>query len=226
MAGTSNSKKLAEYTVQYDLCGIDDPTVVPTEAAPGTTYRLLRNGFPKFFQKVDEGTTTNWLQLLTGISGINLGTGAQVLKNVVANQMQFRTIKAGTGVSVTQAANEIVISFAGSSELELPCNPAVAIGDLVVLSGGLITSVSSNSNAVIPYGIAGVCSGRPSGATANVLVSGKITGLSGLTTDAPVFVTATGGFGACPASGNVQLLGFALSATDVLFSPKQPFRRV
>ena len=83
---------------------------MPTRAAPGTTYRLLREGGPKFFIKLDEGLSTNWIELLSSVAGINLGTGAQVLKNIVGNQLQFRSFKSGPGVTVNQLANEIEFS--------------------------------------------------------------------------------------------------------------------
>lgn len=225
MAGTQNSKALSQYTIQYDLSGTHDPTVIATEAAPGTTYRLLRLGFPKFFLKQDEGTTTNWLEVLTGVSGINLGTGAQVLKNVVGNQSQYRTLKAGSGVSISQGSNEITISFAGDSSFEVPCAATVAVGDLVVYAAGILVTVTSNLNSVIPYGIVGICTGKPTLTTANILLVGKVTGFSGLVTGAPLFVNSSGSFGACPLTGNVQNLGYALSATEIIFEPKQVFRR-
>jgi len=108
---TPNSTAIARYTIQYDLSGLEDPTVVPTEAAYGSTYRMLQLNTPKFFIKLDDGKTTNWREIFYTIAGVNLGTGAQVLKNIVGNQLQLRTIKAGSRIQVDQLANEIQISY-------------------------------------------------------------------------------------------------------------------
>lgn len=117
MAGTANDTVNAQKTVQYDLSGVDDPTLIATTGAPGTTYRLLRNGAPKFYIKVDEGTTTNWLDLTGGGAGltgaVNLGTGAQILKNILLGVLQLRSVTGDTTsqVLITQNANDIKVSL-------------------------------------------------------------------------------------------------------------------
>jgi hypothetical protein len=224
---TQNDTALARYTVQYDLSGITDPTVFPIQASPGTTYRLLREGAPKFYLKVDEGKTTNWQELSANVTGINLGTGAQVLKNVVGTQLQFRTLKGGSGVSVLQTANEIQISFSGSSTInDLNCTPAVSILDLVVFSGGTLNPVTDNSDLTIPYGIVGVVYSKSAINKADILLAGRVDGLFGLTPGSPVFVGPTGNFqSGAPITGNVQLLGFAIDTTSIVFEPKLVVRR-
>jgi len=106
---TDNNSATARNTVQYDLSGLDDPTVIATKAARGSTYRKL--SIPaKFFIKLDEGETTNWIELGSGsaVTGSNLGTGAQVLKNIVANNLTFRSLKSvSPELSINQAADEI-----------------------------------------------------------------------------------------------------------------------
>lgn len=45
-------------------------------------------------------------------TGINLGTGIQVYKDVVGTAMRFRTLLSGNGISITQdASNDIIISY-------------------------------------------------------------------------------------------------------------------
>lgn len=224
---TPNSTRLAQYTVQYDLSGVHDPTIEATEAAPGTTYRYLKFGAPKFYLKVDEGKTTNWIDISGAVSGINLGTGAQVLKNIVGSQIQLRTIKGGTGVTVNQLANEIEISFTGSDVItNLDCDASLAVGDLCVYAGPTLVKPSSNLNGVIPYGIVGVAYNKPLVNKVDILVAGLVSGLFGLTKGAPLFISSTGDYThTCPATGNVQMLGFAISTTELAFSPKQVFRR-
>jgi hypothetical protein len=119
----------------YDLSGTDDPTVLATEASPGTTYRVLRDGAPKLYIKIDEGTTTNWMDISGGVyTGINVGAGAEVLKQLVANQFQFRTLVAGAGIVITQNANTIEIAATGSSGVEV-CYPV----SLTTLAAGYQT---------------------------------------------------------------------------------------
>lgn len=224
---SQNDTALARYTIQYDLSGVTDPTSVPIQAAPGTTYRLLREGAPKFYLKVDEGKTTNWQELFSNITGVNLGTGAQVLKNIVGNQIQFRTIKGGSGVSVLQTANEVQISFSGSSTInDILCSPTVSVLDLVVFTGATLTTVTDNSNSSIPYGIVGVVYSKGAINRADILLAGRVDGLFGLTPGSPVFVGSTGGFqSGAPVAGNVQHLGFAIDSTSIVFEPKMVLRR-
>jgi len=223
---TFNNNANAQYTIQYDLSGVHDPTVVPTRAAPGSTFRKLSDP-PSFYVKLDEGETTNWVDVGAAISGINLGFGAQVLKNIVGSQIQLRSISGSGGVSVTQTPNEIVISFTGSDTIDnVPCDPSILIGDMAVFVGGTLYRPSSNANLVIPFGIAGIVMAKTSPTTCDILVSGEVVGLSGFTPGSPLFISASGGFThTCPPTGNVQQVGFAISSTRIIFQPKQVLRR-
>lgn len=224
---TPNDYRNSRYTVLYDISGVDDPTIIPIEAAPGTTYRLLKTGAPKFYIKVDEGKTTNWLDIGSA-SGVNLGSGAQVLKNIVGNQFQFRSFKGAGGISVTQNASEIEISFTGSDTIDnVPCDSSIAIGDLAVFLGGTVYKPTSNLNVVIPYGIAGVVMAKASSTICSIMATGEVTGFFGLTAGLPLFISSTGDYThTCPATGNVQQLGFAIDSTRLVFSPKQVLRRI
>lgn len=118
---TDNNSVLAQRTIQYDLSGVEDPTVIPTRAAPGTTYRKLSLP-PRFYIKLDEGTTTNWLDLSSAgaVGGINLGLGAQVLKNVIANTLYFRSFRnTDAQLLISQLSDEISINL-NSNELSYP----------------------------------------------------------------------------------------------------------
>jgi hypothetical protein len=118
---TFNNSVDAKNTVQYDLSGLQDPTVVATRGAPGSTFRKLSNP-PRFYLKLDDGETTNWLDLYASglVYGQNVGTGAQVLKNVVSNTLTFRTLKnTDQQLVITQGSNEITIN-ANTNELRYP----------------------------------------------------------------------------------------------------------
>ncbi len=223
---TPNDYRNSRYTVLYDISGTEDPTIVPTEAAAGTTYRLLKIGAPKFFIKIDEGKTTNW-QDIGSVTGINLGTGSQVLKNVIGSQLQFRTIRGIGGISVTQTPNEVVVAFTGSDTIDnVTCDSSISIGDMGVFVGGTLYKPTSNDNLVMPYGIAGVVMNKSSSTLCDILITGEITGLFGFTAGSPIFVSSTGDYThTCPLTGNVQQVGFAIDSTRIIFSPKQVIRR-
>ena len=113
---TYNDKANSQASQIYDMSGIDDPTIIATQAAAGTTYKLIRTGSPKLFIKIDEGKTTNWLDISSGgnVGGVNLGTGAQILKNLLANVLYFRSLKGSGGIVINQLADEIEIVGAGA----------------------------------------------------------------------------------------------------------------
>jgi len=62
---TFNDRETALNTVIYLQSGAHDPRIVPTKGAPSTLY-FKNNGYPGLFQKIDEGTTTNWALIKKG----------------------------------------------------------------------------------------------------------------------------------------------------------------
>ena len=112
---TPNNTAIAQNTIQYDLSGVDDPTLIATEASPGSTYRLLRNGSPRFYLKIDEGKTTNWLDISTSGGGLtgatNIGLGSQILKNILLGVLQLRTLTNDNQISLLQNSNDIQIGL-------------------------------------------------------------------------------------------------------------------
>jgi len=126
--------------------------------------------------------------------------------------------KTGTA-SLTASTDRVIVE-------NIPAAIALLSGDLCVFSGGELVAVSDNANTTIPFGVVGFVDSKPTGASANVVVAGTVTGLSGLTAGEPVFVSLLGGLThAAPLSGTTQLLGFATSATTLALSIKQPLRR-
>jgi hypothetical protein len=75
---------------------------------------------PGFFSNLNGVKDNNDRPPLVGGSGggtntfTSLGTGqGQVFKQVLVNDVQFRTLRAGSGVTITQDANEVTISASG-----------------------------------------------------------------------------------------------------------------
>lgn len=117
---TPNNIENARQSFIYDLTGIDDPTVIPIQASIGTTYKLLVDP-PRFFQKQDEGITTNWKDITQNYKLESVGDGASVVKSVnqTTRTAYFRTIKAGANISISQTLDEIVINSTSGSGLVL-----------------------------------------------------------------------------------------------------------
>lgn len=66
----------------------------------------------------------------------NVGAGGQVFKQKVSVDFQFRTIVAGTGVSVTQNANDLTIALSGGVPL---FTEAFVSADQVITAAGPLT---------------------------------------------------------------------------------------
>lgn len=116
MSNTTNNVNNAKETFIYDLSGLHDPSVVATEAAPGTTYKQLTSP-ARFFQKQDQGTTTNWKDVSGDYTFTQVGTGAQVIKSVDQDTriVEVRTFKSTTGIVITQNVNDLTFSLTGVS---------------------------------------------------------------------------------------------------------------
>lgn len=113
---TANNRENAQDTIIYDQSGTIDPSVVGYEAAPGTTYRMLVDGNAKFFIKQDEGKTTNWTELGSGGGGeintaSNLGDGTGLYAAKVGADLQFKSLKANSGLSLSSDADSVTVSM-------------------------------------------------------------------------------------------------------------------
>lgn len=69
-------------------------------------------------------------------TGSNVGTGSQVFKTKVGVDLQFRSLVAGSGISITQSANEILIGLTAGPGTEIPFRAANgAIDNIALVSG-------------------------------------------------------------------------------------------
>lgn len=102
-----------------------------------------------------------------------------------------------------------------------------AVSDLVAVNGtNTVTKITDNTAATIPNGVFGVGFNKPNTTQLEVMFVGVGAGYSGLTAGAPVFVSTLGvPTHTIPATGMVQQIGFAISASEIFFNLMQPMRR-
>jgi hypothetical protein len=96
--------------------------------------------------------------------------------------------------------------------------------DMVVVSGdNEVTKITDNTSLEIPNGIFGFGYNKPSSTTIEVLFIGIIGGYSGFTTGLPLFVGTDGApTHSIPATGVVQMIGFAVSSSEIFVDIKLP----
>ena len=123
-------------------------------------------------------------------------------------------------VAVTAAA----VVTPGSDTLDITTAAAVAIGDVVEITGAGLAQPADADAASQPVGgvqsVLGISTTATApGGTATVQHSGVVTGLAGLTPGAQYYLGAAGALTAAPviATGNyVLFMGIAISATELL----------
>lgn len=99
--------------------------------------------------------------------------------------------------------------------------------DLVRINGdNTVTKISDNLATTIPNGILGLAYYKPSSLSVEVITLWIIGGYAGLTIGQPVFISTLGALTHTPpATGMVQQVGMAVSATEVFVNLMQPMRR-
>jgi hypothetical protein len=100
------------------------------------------------------------------------------------------------------------------------CAATVAVGDLVVPSEATAGNVEALSSNVYNNLCFGVVVAKPTLTTAEVLVSGKLVGLSALPIGRPLFVGADGKLTAIkPATGHLQTMGISITSSTAFLMP-------
>ena len=137
-SGVSRARKVESTSGQLKITNADgiggdikveleDNTRIPGTAAikipagttaqrPSTEVGEIRYNTDTHVIEAYFGDTTSWKSLLTissstGIqSGLNLGSGSQVFKDVNGSDLRFRSIIGGTGITATQGTNDITLT--------------------------------------------------------------------------------------------------------------------
>lgn len=103
---------------------------------------------------------------------------------------------------------------------ERPCDASLAVGDLVWEDTTTPGNVEESVNNTDSRRVIGICIEKVTSTTARILFSGRVTGLSGLTAGAKIYCSVSGVITAVlPTTGYIQVLGDAISLTEVDFSP-------
>jgi hypothetical protein len=95
-----------------------------------------------------------------------------------------------------------------------------------VSAANTVIRITDNLSATIPNGIFGIGLSKPSATQIEVIFMGILGGYSGLTIGSPLFISTAGiPTHTPPATGMVQQIGFAVSATELFVHMLQPMRR-
>lgn len=182
-------------------------------AASGGTPRLVASGF---FKKATSDATT----------ASNLGAGEGVFSSKAGDDLQFKSLVAGSGISLSSTSSEITIAANASPRLSVVFDTdlSTAVGDLMYITGtNFVSTIPDNLTTTIPNGIFGVAFNKPTTTTVEVVFVGIIPGYSGFTLGDALYIS-TGGIPTHvpPSSGVLQQIGFAVSATELFLYLQQP----
>lgn len=146
-------------------------------------------------------------------------------------------VSAGAGdankIIETNASGKLDSTFlpagVGNDSKSMTAGESLSAGNLVYISG-TGTVLKADANAVAKAAVGYVTSSAANGAAVTVFFEGTISGLTGLTPGATYFLsdTATGGVTlTIPTSAGdiVQVVGYAVSATEITFEPQAPIVR-
>lgn len=131
---------------------------------------------------------------------------------------EYELLTSASPLTVTQAPRVVDLFGTGMS---------TQVRDIVkVLSDGSVQTISNNLASSIPYGIFGIVYTKPSTTTCEVITAGMISGFSGLTPGAPVWVSETGGLTQTPPlTGVLQQIGVSITPTSIFVQLQQAIAR-
>lgn len=111
-----------------------------------------------------------------------------------------------------QTAERVIVTMS--------CDPSVVVGSLVYQSTSVDNlAIPATDNLGVPQ-VIGICTNKVNATTAKILLLGIVTGLSGFSVGARIFLSSTGTLTTTrPTTGYLHNLGVALSSTEALFIP-------
>lgn len=186
--------------------------------ASGGTPKLIASGF---FKPTAADQT----------SATNLGSGEGLYAGEVNDELQFKSLVAGSNITLTPSATEIEIASTATSVPRLTVifdtDVFTTVGDLVrITATDYVETITDNSETTIPNGLFGVAFSKPTSTTVEVMFLGILGGYSALTPGQALYI---GPFGVpshtAPATGTLQQIGFAISPTEIFFQFGQAIRR-
>ncbi len=187
-------------------------------SASGGTPKLIASGF--FKPTVADQT-----------SATNIGSGDGLYAGEVNDELQFKSLVAGTNITITPSSTEVEISTTVNSVPRLTVifdtDVFTVSGDLVRLTAAdFVETITDNSDTTIPNGLFGVAFAKPTSVTVEVMFLGILGGYSGLTPGQAVFIGTLGvPTHTPPATGTLQQIGFAITTTEIFFQFGQAMRR-
>jgi hypothetical protein len=116
---------------EIGFIGIDLPTVIRTRLGiiDETTYEA----YTSVISILAGDSYATAISKLDAVTGLNLGTGSSVFKDRTATNWRFRRIKAGTGIVVTQNADDITLDAITSGA-------AVTLENIIFNQNGLLAT--------------------------------------------------------------------------------------
>lgn len=117
-------------TERIDIIDSYDPRVTGRAAQKGTIFRYIPSvGSPVILTKDDDGFSTNWVSAGGEVNtASNLGAGTGVFAAKVGVDLQFKSLTAGTNVTLTPSADEIQISATDTGEVNTASNLGAGAG--------------------------------------------------------------------------------------------------
>jgi hypothetical protein len=114
----------------------------------------------------------------------------------------------------------VTVEFAEKVAAEFDCPSDVVVGDLVVPSQTVSDTVERVLTNVYSGLVIGVVIAKPNATRCEVLASGKISGLTGISFGKPLFVGTDGKLTTTkPVTGHLQAMGMSLTTTSGFLLP-------
>lgn len=112
------------------------------------------------------------------------------------------------------------VEFAQKIAITYMSDPSVVVGDIVRPSTTVTDTVVSLTDNVYPNLAVGIVISKPSATQAEVLISGRIAGFTGLVFGKPVFIGTSGEITTTvPTTGHQQKMGSAITSTEIFLLP-------